>query len=464
MIVALIFVVLSFSVAVQSERIKSFIYNQQAQFYIYETQEVATIIKNEQLPDIVNERLHILAQFLNATIMTYDKDGNVTRAQQSIHEGNKVLKLDKNFLSEIWRGENIIHTGRISNYPVKVFLVAVPIIDDGKITGAVAIYSPLSFIQKNIDGIRRISLWAALLGMGLATIVSIFILRRMTKPLLNMEEVAHAIADGDFGKQVSVDSSDEVGRLASSLNNMSVQLKEKIEAIERLDKTRQEFVSNVSHELRTPLTVIQSFSEAILDGMVKTEKQRDFYLDNILQESKRLRRLVDDLLDLKALESGSVIDDMDYVIVSKLITVTTGNFESLAQEKDIELLVKPYPKELTVYGNVDRLKQVITNLIGNAIAYTKPGGTVTIAYGKSNNNEIYISITDTGPGIATEELEQIWERFYKVDKSRARKTQGTGLGLAIAKKIIELHNGNITAESAVGKGSTFTAILPSADV
>jgi len=367
--------------------------------------------------------------------------------------------LEKEFLTRVWQGENIIHAGKVNNYPIDIFLVAVPVIENDKITEAVVIYSPLAPLKQQINSIRQISLWGALLGMGLATILSVFILKTMTRPLLKMEAVAHAIANGEFGKQVPVVTNDEVGKLASSLNNMSLQLKEKIEAIERLDKTRQEFVSNVSHELRTPLTVIQSFSEAILDGLVKEEKVRDFYLKNILEESKRLKRLVDDLLDLKALEAGQTLADMEYVLISKLVMVTSGNFMSLAKEKNIDLNVTIKDKEVTVYGNIDRLKQVMTNLIGNAIAHTQPGGRVEIME-EQKDDRVLISVADNGPGIPPEEIEHIWERFYKVDKSRSRGAGGTGLGLAIARRIVELHGGTITVESAPGQGAVFIVNLP----
>jgi signal transduction histidine kinase len=406
--------------------------------------------------------LRILAQFLNATILIYDRDGDLTTAQKTQHEEHDHVILDKEFLARVLQGENIIHSGKVNNYPVDVFLVAVPVKDSNKITGAVVIYSPLAPLEQQIKSIREIAYWGALLGMGLATILSVFILKTMTRPLLKMEAVAHAIADGEFGKQVPVVTNDEVGKLASSLNNMSLQLKEKIEAIERLDKTRQEFVSNVSHELRTPLTVIQSFSEAILDGLVKEDKERDFYLKNILEESKRLKRLVDDLLDLKALEAGQTLADMEYVLISKLVMVTAGNFMSLAREKDIELNVTIKDKEVTVYGNIDRLKQVMTNLIGNAIAHTQPGGRVEIKE-EQKDDRVLLSVADNGPGIPQEEIEHIWERFYKVDKSRARGAGGTGLGLAIARRIVVLHGGTVTVESVLSHGSVFTVDLPIAN-
>lgn len=456
-------IVLSVSVVFQSEQVKSFIYNQQAQFFIYEAEEVASYLKSEPSSEIIDERLKMASGFLKATIEIYDKDGNLTKVQKSVYEGQEPLTLSKSFLAKLWLGQNIIFTGKFDNYPIEVFLTAVPVRENGVITGSVVIYHSLYPLQHQIHIMRQISLWSAVLGMVLATILSIVILRTLTKPLLKMEGVADAIANGEFGRQVPVTSKDEIGKLAMSLNKMSLQLEEKIETIERLDKTRQEFVSNVSHELRTPLTIIQSFSEAILDNMVKTDDEKILYLKNILEESERLRRLVDDLLALKGLEASNTVDETEYVLISKLVNITSGNFKNLADKKNIRLVVNSYTKEVIIYGNIDRLKQVLTNLLDNAINHTQPGGKVEISWGKNNDKEAYINVIDNGPGIPPDEIENIWERFYKIDKSRTRGIEGTGLGLAIVKKIVELHGGKVKVESTVGVGSVFTVLLPTAN-
>lgn len=437
-------------------------YDQQAQFYIYEAEEVASIIKNEKSSNLVNERLSILSKFLDANLIIYNESKEIDSIQYS--KEKLPIKLNQNFINELWQGENIIYTGQMDDNIPEIFLAAIPIIEDNNnVTGAVVIYSPINSLKQHIYGVTKISLWVALLGIIFVTLLSIFIVKNLTKPLLEMEDTARSIAEGDFGKKVPITSNDEVGRLASSLNHMSVELKEKIDAIEKLDRIRREFVSNVSHELRTPLTIIQSFSEAILDGLVKSENEKEKYVTNILGESQRLKRLVDDLLELRSLEVGEVLNSnqMEYISIPKLIYVTTENFKRLAKEKKIELIIKPGHEQITVLGHIDRLKQVMTNLLGNAITYTLTGGKIIVSWGKSNNkNEVFITVEDNGPGIPEDELDSIWERFYKVDKSRSRESQGTGLGLAITKRIIELHNGHVEVKSTVGKGSSFIIYLP----
>ena len=441
-------------------------YDQQAQFYIYEAEEVADIIRNDQSADNwikAHERLGILSKFLDANLMIYDEKKNIRSFQYASEEKKIPIELNQSYLSDLWKGENIIFTGKINDQTPDLFLAAIPIRDNSKILGAVVIYSPISSLKEHVYGITRISLWVALVGILVVTILSIFIVKNLTKPLRKMEETARSIADGNFGKQVQIVSNDEVGRLASSLNHMSIELKEKIDAIQKLDRIRREFVSNVSHELRTPLTVIQSFSEAILDGLVKSDEEKEKYLANILSESQRLKRLVDDLLDLRSLEVGKVLnpDEMEYISVAKLVHFTTDNFKRLAKEKNIKLSVQPNHSDITVFGHIDRLKQVMTNLLGNAITYTPNSGIVEVSWGElENRHEVFIQVTDNGPGIPEEEIENIWERFYKVDKSRARESRGTGLGLAITKKIIELHEGHVEVKSKLGEGSSFSIFLP----
>jgi len=442
-------------------------YQQQAQFYIYEAEEVANIIKNNRSTEkwlIAQERLNILSKFLNANLIIYDQDKNIRSFQYNSEEKRIPIKLTQQDLSKLWNGENIIFTGKFNKQTPELFLTAIPIKENNEILGAVVVYSSINFLNQQILGITSISFWAALFGILVVTLLSIFIVKNLTKPLRKMGETARAISKGDFGKQISIVSNDEVGLLASSLNHMSIELKEKIDAIEQLDKIRQEFVSNVSHELRTPLTIIQSFSEAILDGLVKSEEEKKVYLSNILSESKRLKRLVEGLLDLRSLEVEKELNlnNMEFISVSKLIYVTTNNFRSLANDKNIKLTVSPYQGKITVLGHIDRLKQVMTNLLGNAITFTPAGGEIKVTWGKSDKkDEAFIRVTDNGPGIPKNELSNIWERFYMVEKSRVRKSKGTGLGLAITKKIVELHGGRVDVESIFGEGTSFIIYLPS---
>lgn len=453
-----------FSVVIQAQQITSLVYNQQARFFIYEAEEVVTIFNMYENTErsVINERLNILTKFLSANIAITDRAGNILYGQTANVQSQSKILLEPGFKERVLSGNNVVFSGKIAGVNEEMFLVAVPLKRDNQIIGSVVISSPLAGLKQYVHSILGIALIGALIGIVLATVLSMLVSRKLIRPLVKMEETARHIAEGEFGRQIEVASEDEVGRLARSFNSMSTQLKEKIEAIERLDSLRQELLSDVSHELRTPLTVIQGFSEAVLDGLVKSKEQEQLYLRNIIDESERLRRLVDDLLDLKGLEAAQTFDEMEYVVLNKLVQITVERLRHMANSKEIKLALAVPEQNITVWGNIDRLKQVLTNLLDNAIKHSEAGSTVRVELGMKNNCT-FISVKNSGPGIPREELENIWERFYKVDKSRSRRGNGTGLGLSIVKKIVEMHGGKVSAESEPGHGAVFTVYLPSTE-
>ena len=460
-IVLIVLGVFLFSVVIQAQQITSLVYNQQARYFINEAEEVVIIFNKYEKTEraIINERLDILTKVLSANTAIMDTDGKILYGQTTndLSPGN--LLLEPGFKERVLGGENVVFVGKIAGVNEELFLVAVPLKKGNQVIGAVVIYSTLTGLNHHVNSFKGIALIGAIIGIVLATVLSIFVSRKMIRPLVRMEETARHIAEGEFGRQIQVSSEDEVGRLSRSFNRMSTQLKEKIEAIERLDRLRQELLSDVSHELRTPLTVIQGFSEAVLDGLVKSKEQEQLYLSNIIDESERLRRLVDELLDLKGMEATKTFDEMEYVVLNKLAQITVERLRHMANSKEIKLTLTVPEQTITVWGNIDRLKQVLTNLLDNAIKHSEANGAVCVELGMKNNYT-YISVKNSGPGIPREELENIWERFYKVDKSRSRRGTGTGLGLSIVKKIVEMHGGKVSAESELGHGAVFTLYLP----
>ena len=446
---------------IQAQQITSLVYNQQARFFINEAEEVVRMYENTER-SVINERLDVLAKFLSANTAIMDTNGNILYGQTAKDQSPSNLLLEPGFKERVLSGDNVVFFGKVVGVNEELFLVVVPLKRENKIIGSVVISSPLSGLKQHVDSIKSIALIGALIGIVFATVLSMFVSRKLIRPLAKMEETARQITEGEFGRQIQVTSEDEVGRLAHSFNRMSTQLKEKIEAIEKLDRLRQELLSDVSHELRTPLTVIQGFSEAVLDGLVKSKEQEQLYLSNIIDESERLRRLVDDLLDLKGMEAAQTFDEMEYVVLNKLAQITVERLKHMANSKEIKLTLTVPEQNITVWGNIDRLKQVLTNLLDNAIKHSEAGGAVRVVLGMEYNCT-FISVENSGPGIPREELENIWERFYKVDKSRSRRGTGTGLGLSIVKKIVEMHGGKVSAESEPGQGAVFTLYLPSTE-
>nr|WP_144919714.1 ATP-binding protein [Paenibacillus bovis] len=227
----------------------------------------------------------------------------------------------------------------------------------------------------------------------------------------------------------------------------------------RLDKLRIDFVSNVSHELRTPISMLQGYSEAIIDDVVETDEEKKELAQIIYDESLRIGRLVNELLDLARMEAGHLSLNYEEVNMEQFLHRIINKFGGIAKENGVELKGNFEVHDIVVKLDPDRIEQVLTNLIDNAIRYTPENGHVIITLTKTVNG-VNISVQDNGAGIPAEDLPFVFERFYKADKARTRGRAGTGLGLAIAKNIIDAHNGQISVQSKLGNGTTFSFNLP----
>lgn len=226
----------------------------------------------------------------------------------------------------------------------------------------------------------------------------------------------------------------------------------------RLDKLREGFIANVSHELRTPIAMLQGYSEAIIDNIANSEEEKREIAQIIYEESLRMGRLVNELLDIARMESGHVELHYEDFMLNNFLGRITRKFQGPAKEKEIALKLNS-PVDVELNADNDRLEQVLTNLIDNALRHTQNGGTVILS-AKVLDTGIKFDVEDTGVGIPEEDLPFVFERFYKADKARTRGRSGTGLGLAIAKNIVESHGGHITANSKIGEGTTFSFFIP----
>lgn len=227
----------------------------------------------------------------------------------------------------------------------------------------------------------------------------------------------------------------------------------------RLEEMRSEFVANVSHELRTPLTSIRGFAETLLDGALEDPKVARQFLEIINTETERLSRLIDELLNLSKIEDRKSVPNRQPLEIEELIEQAVAILQPHSQEKNITIKVD-LPENLpVVQGDSDMLSQVLINLIDNAVSYTQPGGEIRIG-AAAGQDELKVDVQDNGIGIPPESLSRVFERFYRVDKARSREQGGTGLGLSIVKHIIDAHRGSVQVESKVGKGSTFSFVLP----
>jgi two-component system phosphate regulon sensor histidine kinase PhoR len=226
-----------------------------------------------------------------------------------------------------------------------------------------------------------------------------------------------------------------------------------------LEEMRSDFVANVSHELRTPLTSIRGFAETLLDGAYEDPATARKFLMIINKEAERLSRLIDEILNLSRIEDEKFVLNYEEFSISDIIQRTAAIVQTRAAEKNLTINID-VPDDLpAVQGDPDMIRQVLLNLVDNAINYTQPGGTVLVR-ASVEQGELRVDVQDNGIGITPENLSRLFERFYRVDKARSREMGGTGLGLAIVKHIVEVHKGKVQVESKVGRGSTFSFRLP----
>ncbi len=296
--------------------------------------------------------------------------------------------------------------------------------------------------------------YAMLAATAVVALVSLFFSRSVVAPLRKMTFASQRIAKGNYDERVTVDGVDELAELSNSFNQMAEQL-------EQVEAMRRQLMGDVSHELRTPLTAIKGYMEGLIDGVVPAEIET---FQQIHAEADRLSRLVDDLQELSRVESKAYVLDLQPMDISLLVQTAIKRLAIHAREKQIELRSE-LPVELPyILADIDRITQVFTNLIGNAIAYTPAGGSVTVT-AKKQANRVQFAVTDTGVGITAEHLPHVFSRFYRVDKSRSRQAGGgSGIGLTIARHLVEAHGGSIWVESAGdGQGSKFVFTLQSAN-
>jgi len=305
-------------------------------------------------------------------------------------------------------------------------------------------------IDQALAGLVRTLLIAVPLALALAAGGGIFLARRALKPVDEIARTAQEIEESDLSRRINVNTKDELGRLAATLNEM-------IGRLEKAFQRQKQFTSDASHELRAPLAVIEAESTlALQKERPSSDYQRS--LENISQETRRMSSLIDQLLTLARADAGKEQWNFAEIDLGKLISNLSTDAEILCQEKGLNFQLGQ-THDLVVKGDEARLRELFMNVLDNAIRYTPALGTVSLSLRRDGQMAV-VAITDTGVGIPAEDIPFIFERFYRVDKSRSRAEGGSGLGLAICRHIVEAHGGKIEVESQVGVGSTFSVWLP----
>jgi signal transduction histidine kinase len=289
---------------------------------------------------------------------------------------------------------------------------------------------------------------AVLLGAWLAT--------TLTRPLRRLTEAIHATAQGQLGQQVDIRSQDEIGELAGAFNRMSTELAQSNQA-------RKQMTADVAHELRNPLMVMTGYIEALRDGVLRPTPER---FDMMYDEAQHLQRLVADLRTLSLADAGELVLTRQVAAPRTLLERVADAYVPVADKQGVTLAVAPEVTSTPVNVDVERIAQVLANLVTNAIRHTPAGGNIllnaTLINGTGQGGKVALTVQDSGEGIAPDVLPHIFDRFYRGDKARTQDGDESGLGLAICKSIVAAHGGSITAASTLGQGATFTLTLPAA--
>lgn len=355
------------------------------------------------------------------------------------------IKADENMKEQI--GKTTIGTGQIieNDWIGHEYIVSVSPV--GKNLGYVYMFYPSSII-KDIIFVMSLLSFLTSLGILLVSFGLIGILSRViSKPLVTMKEATIKMSNGSYRQKVLVKGNDEIAQLGQSIQALGEQL-------QYYEDSRNEFLAAVSHEIRTPLTYIKGYSDVLSKGIIKSREEQEEYLKIINKETNRLNFLVNDLFEMSKLRTGKFELNKEWVKINDIIEKVIDSLNPAAEKKGLELKGGLQPDLPLFQVDVQRLQQAIYNLVENGIKYTHYGGITVHSFLKKEY--IVIDIIDTGIGIPKQELDKIWDRFYRVDQSRTRKTGGTGLGLYVAKQIIETHGGHITVKSKENEGTVFT--------
>lgn len=323
-----------------------------------------------------------------------------------------------------------------------------------EIIGAVYIITPLEPLETTIRAIQVQFSYILIVAIIVSSLLALFLSHSFSDPLIKINDAAKEIALGNYNTRIQLKSSEEIKVLGETINNLAKQLT-------RVEQMRREFIANVSHELRTPLSYLKGYAEILIDGLAETESDKEKYLNIILEESDRLRKMVDEILHLSQIEAGSIQLKLTPFSVEALVKRTIDKILPLAAKRDISIKFNKIDDDLLLcVADEGRIKQILINLLNNAVKHSFDHGNILISSYRLND-KIYICVRDFGEGISEEDLPFIWDRFYTAGKSKYKGLESSGLGLSIIKSIINAHGCDITVNSVKGEGTEFCFWLPS---
>jgi signal transduction histidine kinase len=416
---------------------------------------IARDVRENKIQDqLFYRRLERLLKFSRIRLAIVDENNQPIFQSENV-KGKFILPDD--VMKKIRQGKTV--EGKRKFLMRQVTWVVIPRGENGS-KGAVVLYSPVDGTVKAIRQMRLALFIAAVVSLFISLAMSAWFSKSMAGRMKRLRDFTKHICAGDYQVRVKIEENqgDEISALARDFNHMAEQLERTHRELKYFEQNRQQFILDLSHELRTPLTSIRGWLEALQKDYVEEDQKQSVY-SNMEKETLRLIRLIQELMDLEKIRAGKVELKRGVYAVRDLFELVADQLMWMAAEKGLEIRIDlPSGEDPVVYGDYDRLLQILVNLVKNGIQFTREGEIVLSARQESDHTRI--QVRDTGIGMKREDLDRIWDRFFKADPSRARQGGETGLGLPIVKQLVEAHGGKISVESEPGKGTCFTFVLP----
>lgn len=400
--------------------------------------------------------IRFIDSFSDAKIWIVDKKGRIviSTRSQSPQTFDEIEMEALKMINEVLSGNEITSTGYSTIYKEMMITAGMPVYKDySNVEAAVIIFAPVEGVTHITSKATNILLFGTAIGIILSMLLGFAYSLNFSKPVKKMNKAALLMASGNYKIKTEIQKEDEIGQLAHSLDILAERLENARKESEKLENIRKEFIANVSHEFRNPLAVIMGYAEAVKDGIVEHE-EADKYLLRIIKETVWLQKLVDELLELGRLQAGKVKLNLQNTDMAEIIREVAESMQIVANKKNIKICFNAEENIPTACVDPERIKQLAVILIDNAIKFSYENKKIDISLDKSMQGKIILKIRDYGSGIEQDDIDNIWERFYKCDDSRTGKG-GAGLGLAIAKQLIHLHNAKVEVESKKGEGTEF---------
>ena len=423
----------------------------------------ATLIANTYATDLYNNEISLeavksqldaLDTYLNATLWIINPSGRMILDSSSPLDVENEIVID-NFDPTITEGSYYTVGNFFHAFDEEMLSVFAPITSDYKVKGYVVIHGSMQGIRSETDSLLNISYITLIILFLLSLIILIFFTEIVYIPLRKITLATEQYASGNMHYEFSVESEDEMGYLAATLSYMASE-------IARSEDDQKKFVANVSHDFRSPLTSIKGYLEAMIDGTIPPE-MHEKYLTILLNETERLRKLTNSLLTLNNLNTAGIMLNKTDFDINRTIRNVAASFEGTCRAKTIAIELVLTGDEMYVVADVDKIQQVLYNLLDNAIKFSHHNSVIKLET-TEKHNKVFVSVKDSGIGIPKDDLKLIWDRFYKSDLSRGKDKKGTGLGLSITKEIIRSHGENINVISTEGVGTEFIFSLPKSDI